>query len=240
MLNIFLCEDNESQRNLIENYIEKTITIEDYDIHLRCSTGNPNDILEYIKQHKQVGLYFLDIDLNNDMNGLMLAQNIRQYDPRGFIVFVTTHFEMSYMTFSYQVEAMDFIIKDKPEELHDRIHQCIINAYSRFSSKNNLSHRVFSVKFPDSEMNIPYDDIIFFETAPSHTLVLHTTDSVIEFYGVLRDIEQNLDKRFFRSHRSYIINKDHIETIHPKNKTIVMSNGEICLISSKQIKELLK
>lgn len=46
------------------------------------------------------------------MNGFELAQEIRKFDPRGFIIFITTHAELSYMTFTYKVEALDYIIKD--------------------------------------------------------------------------------------------------------------------------------
>ena len=74
-------------------------------------------LLEKIKETGEVGIYFLDIDLKTDMTGLTLAQEIRKYDPRGFIIFITTHSEMSYMTFIYKLEALDFILKDDPEEL---------------------------------------------------------------------------------------------------------------------------
>ena len=240
MLNIFICEDNKTQRNIIKRYIEKTITLENYDIDIKCSTENPYEILEYIKSQEQVGLCFLDIDLNNDIDGLLLAQNIRKYDPRGFIVFITTHSELAYFTFSYLVEAMDFIIKDKPNELYRRIQQCIADAYSKYSSPSNSIHPNFTLKLPGYELIVPYDDIVYFETSQSHTIVLHTSDSVVEFNGLLKNIFSSLDNRFFRCHRSYIINKDHIETIYPKKKIIVMDNGDTCILSSKLVKELLK
>ena len=112
MLNVFICEDNTIERNKFEKIIKDIIMIENLDMDVSLSTGNPEDILSYLDNNSVSGLYFLDIDLKNKINVLKLAEKIREYDPRGFIVFVTTHAEMSYLTFIYKVEAMDYIIKD--------------------------------------------------------------------------------------------------------------------------------
>ena len=99
MLNVFICEDNTIERNKFEKIIKDIIMIENLDMDVSLSTGNPEDILSYLDNNSVSGLYFLDIDLKNKNNGLKLAEKIREYDPRGFIVFVTTHAEMSYLTF---------------------------------------------------------------------------------------------------------------------------------------------
>lgn len=239
MLNIYVCEDNQQQRNLVADYIEKTILIEDYDLHFACTTADPYAILNAIKEKPQTGLYFLDIDLGCDINGLALAQKIRKYDPRGFIVFITTHSEMSYMTFTYKVEAMDFILKDNPKELQNRIHQCIINAYSKYSSSNNHSQKNFTVKVGDKEYCIAYDNILYFETSQNpHKILLHTANSSIEFHGKIKDIRSILDERFTLCHRSFLINKNHISEINLKERTVTMSNHDVCVISVKRIKNL--
>ena len=239
MLNIYLCEDNTQQRNLISDYIEKAILIEDYDLNFACSSSDPYTILDTIKECPQTGLYFLDIDLGCDMNGLTLAQEIRKHDPRGFIVFVTTHSEMSYMTFTYKVEAMDFIIKDNQKKLQNRIHQCIVNAYSKYSSTNNHSEKTFTIKTGDKEYCIAYDNILYFETSQNpHKLLLHTANSTIEFQGKLKDILSVLDERFTLCHRSFLINKNHISEINIKERTVTMSNHDVCVISAKLMKTI--
>lgn len=107
MLSIFVCEDNNEQREKFTKIIQNLILIENFDMELKLSTSKPDDILDYLAENDVSGLYFLDIDLKSSINGIELASMIRQYDPRGFIVFITTHSEMSYLTFIYKVEAMD-------------------------------------------------------------------------------------------------------------------------------------
>ncbi len=111
MLDIFVCEDNEVQRRTIVQIIQNTVLIEELDMQLVLDAGDPYILLERVKTSQNTGIYFLDIDLGSNMNGLKLAQQIRLYDPRGFIIFVTAHCELSYMTFQYRVEAMDFVLK---------------------------------------------------------------------------------------------------------------------------------
>ena len=208
-------------------------------MELGCVSEDPHRILEKVKETEEVGIYFLDIDLGADMTGLTLAQEIRKYDPRGFIIFVTTHSEMSYMTFIYKLEALDFILKDDSEELGKRVYECILKANQRFASVNNKMQANFSVKVNEKVFTVDYDEILFFETSPNvHKIILHCKNRQMEFLGKIKDIEKELDERFYRCHRSFLVNRENIREIDFQNRVIYMVNGEECLISSRMMKGL--
>lgn len=208
-------------------------------MEIGCVSNNPHTILEKVKETEDVGIYFLDIDLGADMTGLTLAQEIRKYDPRGFIIFVTTHSEMSYMTFIYKLEALDFILKDNPEELDRRVYECILKANQRFASVNNKVQANFSVKVNEKVITVDYDEILFFETSTNvHKIILHCKNRQMEFWGKIKDIEKKVDERFYRCHRSFLVNKDNIREIDFQNRVIYMVNGDECLISTRMMKGL--
>ena len=208
-------------------------------MEIGCVSNNPHTILEKVKETEDVGIYFLDIDLGADMTGLALAQEIRKYDPRGFIIFVTTHSEMSYMTFIYKLEALDFILKDNPEELDRRVYECILKANQRFASVNNKVQANFSVKVNEKVITVDYDEILFFETSTNvHKIILHCKKREMEFWGKIKDIEKEVDERFYRCHRSFLVNKDNIREIDFRNRVIYMVNGDECLISTRMMKGL--
>lgn len=239
MLKIYVCEDIEVQRNKIKKTIENIVLMEDLDMEIGCISNNPHTILEKVKETEDVGVYFLDIDLGADMTGLTLAQEIRKYDPRGFIIFITTHSEMSYMTFIYKLEALDFILKDNPEELDRRVYECILKANQRFASVNNKVQANFSVKVNEKVFAIDYDEILFFETSTNiHKIILHCKNRQMEFWGKIKDIEKKVDERFYRCHRSFLVNKDNIREIDIQNRVIYMVNGDECLISTRMMKGL--
>ncbi|MGE5626903.1 MAG: LytR/AlgR family response regulator transcription factor [Solirubrobacterales bacterium] len=241
MLKIFICEDNNEQRDKITKIIQNIVIIENFDMEVSLSTKNPDEIIQYISKNKESGLYFLDIDLKSHINGINLATEIRKYDPRGFIVFVTTHAEMSYLTFMYKVEAMDYIIKDNYANIKERVHQCIVDANIKYSSKATDLQKNFTMKVADKVINIEFNKIMFFETSTMiHKVVLHAVDRQMEFYAKMKDVEDNLDKRFCRCHRSFLVNKDNIREINIKNRIAYMINGEECLISTRALKSLIE
>lgn len=239
MLNIFVCEDNEVQRRTIVQIIQNTVLIEELDMQLVLDAGDPHVLLERVKASQNTGIYFLDIDLGSNMNGLKLAQQIRLYDPRGFIIFVTAHCELSYMTFQYRVEAMDFVLKDNPAEAKVKIRECLLNAMERYTLQTNRTHKVYTIEISGRKISVDYDDILFFETSGNiHKLILHGKDRQIEFSGTMKELADTLGSNFVRCHRSFLVNKKNIKEVDAKNRILYFANGETCLISTRMMKEL--
>ncbi|NLK11802.1 MAG: response regulator transcription factor, partial [Staphylococcus equorum] len=124
-MKIFICEDDERQRENMISIINNYIMIEEKPMEIEVATADPYEVLERSKDLSDIGCYFLDIQLEADINGIKLASEIRKHDPVGNIIFVTSHSELTYLTFVYKVAAMDFIFKDDPDELKSRIIDCL-------------------------------------------------------------------------------------------------------------------
>ncbi len=241
MIDVYICEDNQKQLNLLKKYISNSIMIEGLDMKIALATSDPHDLLKEILTAENIGLFFLDIDLKSDVNGLTLAQRIRQVQPRCFIIFITSHSEMSFLTFQYKVEALDFNIKDTPEHIKSKIHECLLDVENKYTSLSNAINRTFIINQNDRCITIDYSDIIFFETSGNiHKILLHAKKRIIEFTGQLKAIEKQLDYRFYRCHRSYIINKDNIFEVDFNKLVVYMNNGESCPVSVRLKKGLKK
>lgn len=239
MLNIFVCEDNAIQRRTIVQTIQNIILMEELDMQLILDTEDPYVLLEKVKASQGTGIYFLDIDLNSDMNGMKLAQQIRLFDPRGFIIFITAHSELSYMTFQYRVEAMDFVLKDNPAEVKVKIKECLLNAMERYTLQTNKTHKVYTIETGGRKISVDYNDIFFFETSGNiHKVILHAKDRQIEFFSTIKDLLKAFGDDFVRCHRSFLVNKKNIKEVDTKNRIIHFINGETCLMSTRMMKEL--
>lgn len=211
MLDIFVCEDNAAQRRTVVNIIQNTVLIEELDMQLTLDTGDPYMLLEKVKTSQNTGIYFLDIDLNSSMNGIKLAQQIRLHDPRGFIIFITAHSELSYMTFQYRVEAMDFILKDNPAEAKVKLRECLLNTMERHTLQTNKTHKVYTLEIGGRKISVDYEDILFFETSSNiHKVILHAKDRQIEFPSTLKKLTGVLDSNFVRCHRAFLVNKNNM------------------------------
>ena len=239
MLDIFVCEDNAAQRRNVVNIIQNTVLIEELDMQLTLDTGDPYMLLEKVKTSQNTGIYFLDIDLNSSMNGMKLAQQIRLHDPRGFIIFITAHSELSYMTFQYRVEAMDFVLKDNPAEAKVKLRECLLNAMERHTLQTNKTHKVYTLEVGGRKISVDYEDILFFETSSNiHKVILHAKDRQIEFPSALKELASVLDGNFVRCHRAFLVNKNNIKEVDTKNRIIHFANGETCLMSTRMMKGL--
>ncbi|MBD5516772.1 MAG: response regulator transcription factor [Lachnospiraceae bacterium] len=237
MLHIFVCEDDDAQRKNVVQTIHNTVMMEELDMQLVLDTADPYELLEAVKTSQNTGIYFLDIDLNCDMNGMKLAQQIRKFDPRCFIIFITAHSELSYMTFQYRVEAMDFVLKDNPAEAKVKIRECLLHAWERHTLQTNKVRKTYTIEIGERKISVDYQDILFFETSSNiHKVVLHAKDRQIEFTGTMKDLENTLDDSFVRCHRSFLANRNNIKEVDTKNRIIYFVNGESCLMSTRMMK----
>lgn len=239
MLRVYICEDNDKQLERVTKAVKETILTEGLNMQLALATSEPYEVLSHVENESEAGIYFLDVELNSTMDGIELASKIRKYDTLGFIIFVTTHPEFSYLTFKYKVEALDYIVKDGHEELKSSIKNCLIDINKRFANEKKEEKKCFYAKCGQRVMHVPYEDIILFETAPTpHKVTLHTINRRIEFYGHIGKILDELDDRFYQCHKSYIINRDQITMVDKKNREIYLNGENMCVASVRAIKGL--
>ena len=239
--NIVICEDDSTQRWRMERLVCDCIAAKEYDMKLALSTASPFAVLDYLEAHPgQSGLYFLDVDLRHQMNGLSLAARIREIDAWASIVFVTTHAESLPLIFRHKLEAMDYIVKDRPQEMPAHVHACIDKVYHQRCREDSPSE-TGSYPITDGSRTrlIPFSDILFFTAhAAPPKMVLHLENSQINFYGSMEE-HTDISPDFFRSHKSFVVNLRNIERVDLKAKQIEMVNGEVVPVSAKNVQKLL-
>jgi len=238
MLNIYICEDNVKQREFVTTFVTDYCIFRNLDAAVVLASSDPKEILTHYKKSKDPSLFILDIDLGAEINGIELASRIRKQGTKATIAFLTTHSELALLTIQYKVEALDFIIKDSPDNIKRKIAECISTAYER--QKEISKSKSIKITVSDKIIHLDIDDIIYIETTQTrHKLRLHTHSRTLEFNGELKAMEEQLDERFVRSHKSYVINKDKITEINKKDNSVTMSNGSLCPIS-RTGKKLMK
>lgn len=236
MIEVYICEDNVKQLNALVEYVNKYLLIHNADMMLARATTDPNLLLKNIS-NKHRRIYLLDISLNSQINGIELASKIREHDMNSKIIFVTTHVELAMTTFRYHLEVLDFILKDNPEEMQLRINQVLQLAEERINQDIHISPEYIRVKSGELERALRIKDILFIESsATPHKLTVHLFNSQVSYYGTIKDAE-DLAPNFFRCHKSFVVNKDHIQSINKKTRELHLTDGEtiMCSISAARI-----
>jgi len=233
MLPVYICEDDDTIRTALKEYLEKQIMMEGYDMEIALCSGHPEEIIKAVKESLGRGIYFLDIELKGEpMDGFGLGQEIRKLDSRGFLVYVTAFKDLAFETFRYHLEALDYIVKGNPGKLKAGIRRCLEIITERMRKEKGEAREFFSVKVMDVVRHIPVDEIVFFETTGrTHRIELHGLNDRLDFIGSMQELEEKLGGRFLRVHRAYLVNVEQIAELDLKDREIRMKNGEKCLFS---------
>lgn len=240
MLNIIICEDDEHERIEIEDIIKKEI--KEMKSRVALVTGEPKDVIKFIEASAEKNfIYFLDVDLGSEINGIELGQCIRKIDPTGYIIFVTAHEELTELTFKYKVQALDYIIKGGNDNINNKIKECILEAYNHHENVNIKENNSIAIDYGNNIAKVKFKEILFFETTgKDHKIRLHGINEQLEFYDSLKNVEKLVSKDFYRCHKSFLVNTRNIKAIHKEKLLIEMVNGQSCYVSAFYLKGLIK
>ena len=230
MIQIYLCDDEEAVRHQIRTALEWKIFMENYDMKVVCAAAGAQELLDAVQEGSR-SVYFLDVDLKDGAwDGFALGRELRRRDPHGTLIYITSYGDLAWRTFQYHLEAFDYIVKEA-DQTGPAAARCLEAIHARLLDERRDPAEVFSLRSGDETRHVPLADILFFETASTpHHVLLHTSDSRIDFLGSLNELEIHLGSRFIRTHRAYLVAVDKIESVDLKlNK--LWAGGHECLLS---------
>ena len=240
MVPLYICDDEQAQRERIAGLVQKQIMILDCDIGPVRTFGSAAALLAAHDGEAVPAVYLLDVDLQDHLDGFGLAVELRRRDPRGYIIFITGHGELSFETFRYRLEAMDYIVKGGDGEMQARLQSCLGSIVERLRDERGENSRYYTIKLFDTIRHIPLSRLLYFEAnGRQHRISLHTDNEVVEFFGSLQPVEEDLCDDFFRCHRSCLVNRRRIRHIRLKEQEVELDNGER-LPLSRGAKKLLQ
>jgi two-component system response regulator AgrA len=240
MLNIFVLEDNFFQQSRLEAAIKKCKSDNGLKYRQLEIFGKPQQLLDAIEETGNHQFFFLDIEIKDEeKKGMEIAREIRAKDPSANIVFVTTHSEFMPLTYRYRVSALDFIDKS----LDDKDYQEAVSSVLLHAAENVTSmigEDSFSFKSKHSHIQVPFSDILYFETSSTiHKVILTTKTGHMEFYGKVSDIAK-ADDRLYQTHRAYVVNPYNVTRIDKADNIVYFENDESCFVSRMKIKGLVE
>jgi two-component system LytT family response regulator len=172
---------------------------------------------------------FLDISMPQ-MSGLELANAILELEPKTFIVFQTAH--SKYAIEAFKIGGIDYLMK--PIESLDI--KRVVEKIKTFKDVDPLNDGKLLGKRGNKIYLIKLNDIYFIKADLDEVLVrIKETDVYVK--RKIGDLEKLLDKKkFFRIHRSIIVNVDKIksmESVEQSKLTISFEDIDSTVTSSK-------
>ncbi|WP_420601395.1 LytR/AlgR family response regulator transcription factor [Flagellimonas sp.] len=202
-----------------------------------------------VLKNNHVDLVLIDIILASDKTGIDLGKHIRDAYNIPFI-FVTSNSDRATVENAKTVKPDGYLVKPfEQQDLYTSIEIALSNFnYARkenskeitgnegdtFTSNSVLKDSIF-VKKQHLYYRIQFGDIQFIK-ADNVYLEVNTVDKKFLVRSPLKDYLEKLPKnKFYRAHKSYIVNVDHIDAINSKD---IMINNNLIPIS-KDFKEFI-
>ncbi len=181
---------------------------------------------ELLKYDGQIDILFLDIQMK-DMDGIETARRLRAGKFRGFLIFITVLREMVFQ--SFEVQPYDYLVKPIEGTSFEKTMERL------YVSMQNASGASLLIQKGHESRIISLDDIVFCEIIDRKIYLNLTSSEVVDYYDRIENLETKLDDRFFRCHRSYLINLKYLKG--HKNGIAYMEEGREIPVSRLRRKE---
>lgn len=216
MITIAICDDE----SFMIKELEEALCNFFHSIHTEIHVLKFLDGLSLLQCNIPLDIVFLDIQMDG-LNGMDTAKKLRNHGYTGFLIFITVLDEMVFQ--SFEVQAFDYLVKPLKKDAFEK------TMHRLFSSlKNNSNHNLFIQKGTEC-MIIPFADIVYCEVI-NRKIFLHLSDKkMIDYYDKLEHLEKKLDQRFFKCHRSYLINLKYLRSY--RHGLAYLSTGETVPVS---------
>ena len=242
-MDIIICDDDSFTLKLTGGMVQKAIeNVRSRDV-LRGHFRDFSEIEQFLRRNPGTYLYFMDLDLGRgQMNGIETARRIKAAWPSSKVVFVTSHGEKTIDIFRSGVEPFGFIEKNPDERIMvGEYEHYILMAYRQSTpaaageqtenacQERNSGPDAF-IEIPigiDEQVKVEIERITYVEALKSvaHNVCFHTLDgSSLEMRDTLQHVQEQLGDRFFRCHRSVLVNKDCAVAL--EDGQIRLANGE--------------
>jgi len=222
MMRCLILDDEPLSLEVLEDNIKRTGFLE---VAASCSTP-AQAIVALQEQH--IDLLFCDIQMPG-INGLQMVKSLKNGPP---VIFITAYQEFALQ--GYELDVVDYLLKPVDFDRFLRACQKAMRHIERVQPRQQRDYIFLHVDY--TLVRIPFNDIIYIEGLKDYVKVyLNNQSKPLLSRITFKSLEEQLpNERFYRVHKSYIVNIDQVQSI--RKGRIKMGQGEIpCSDNYKEI-----
>ena len=222
---IAICDDFEQDAKYIASAVNKWAEKERILLDVEVFPS-ADSLLFHYADHKDFDIMLLDIEMPS-MSGIELAKKIRLENDAVQIIFITGFID--YIAEGYDVAALHYLMKPLSE---DKLSEVLNRAVLKIR-KNEKS---LFLSISGEMVRILIYQIKYLEVQQNYVTVHAKKDYTVK--KTLGEFESELDERFYRIGRSFIVNLSCIDKI-TKN-SVHLSDGSVIPLPRGQYESLNK
>jgi Response regulator of the LytR/AlgR family len=182
---------------------------------------------EIFMKDNPVDLIFLDIQMPG-ITGIEFAQKI----PKTTLVIFTTAYA-EFALDSYEVDAIDYLVKPiKPERFEKAVEKAMsyyemLLSEERINQVEQIEHDYIFIKSDRRFFKVSFKNILFIEGLKDYVVIQTDKTRLITHMNIKTIHDLLPHKMFIRANRSYIVNKNHIDSF--SNNDVFIDKYEIAI-----------
>lgn len=210
-----ICDDEKAETVYLSSLVKKWAVKRNVAAEIFEYSGAEE--LSFDSRDRRFDILLLDIQMGA-MDGVALAKEIRGFDSEAQIIFVTGY--MDYIADGYDVEALNYLIKPVSDEKLSAV-------LDRAAERLARNEKSLYINHDGSFVRVPLHEIRYLEVF--HNYVTIHGNKIYKIKQTLGALEKELDLRFFRAGRSFIVN---LRFVRKSTRTeIHMADGTIIPLS---------
>ncbi len=224
MIKFAICDDEPFMAEEIYNRLCKRLEDKRFGPYCIDCFTNGRSLLE---SGRDFDLIFLDIQMERP-DGMETARMLRQRGSGSLFVFVTVLKECVFDAF--EVQAYDYLVKPLDDDRFKRTMDRALRSLEQRTAQSMIIRKGTAYEV------VPLSKIVYFEVQ-GRKIFAHLRDGkTIDYYDKLTELERRVDRRFFRCHRSYLVNLDYIRGC--KAGQVLLSQGDAIPVSRLREEDL--
>ncbi|WP_405097244.1 LytR/AlgR family response regulator transcription factor [Oceanobacillus sp. FSL H7-0719] len=199
MIHFAIVEDEDKYKEQLIDYLRRFE--EEFGERIAIKTYTDGD--EILEDYQaQFDIILMDVHMRF-VDGMSAAEEIRKMDTEVVIIFITNLAQ--YAIKGYEVDALDYILKPISYfQFSQRLHRAVERMKKREADYITVALKNGIKRFETSD--------IYYIESQGHNLVYVTKEGEFIAAGTMKELEKELSKFcFFRGHRGYLINLEHVE-----------------------------
>lgn len=224
MIKFAICDDEPAMARELAGYLARYL--EEHEV-TAYSVSNFSSGRALLEAADGFDVIFLDIQME-EPDGMETARLLRRQGDHSLLVFVTVLMELVFDAF--QVEAYDYLTKPLDAARFARTMDWVLQTLEQRTAASIVIQQGSGCEV------VPLSDVVYCEVL-GRKVYLHKADGTITgYYDRLEQLERRVDGRFFRCHRSYLVNLDHVRGCQAGQ--VLLSQGERIPVSRLRERDL--
>lgn len=223
MIRAIAVDDEPLALEVIKKHAEKTDILQ-----LEATFVNAFEAMDFLNEH-DIDLLFLDIKMP-DISGIDFYGRLTN---KPLLVFTTAYPE--HAVTGFELDAIDYLLK--PFAL-DRFQKCCQKVLIQLESNPKTLGHIF-IKDGYTLLKVYLKDILFLEATGNYIRYVLSDREILTRATIKETLQLLPPSIFFQTHRSFIVNKMHIDKIEKQQIAIQCFEIPIALSFAQQVKQVL-